>query len=40
MLYTKKPHDKLCDILYKVVDFVFKGGTRDFITINKHNCAS
>ena len=39
-LYTKKPHDKLHDILYKVVDFVFKGGTRDSITINKHNCAS
>ena len=28
-LYTKIPHDKLLDILYKVVDFVFKGGTRD-----------
>ena len=39
-LYTKKPHDKLRDILYKVVDFAFKGGTRDSITINKHNCAS
>ena len=23
-LYTKIPHDKLLDILYKVVDFVFK----------------
>ena len=30
-LYTKIPHDKLLDILYKVVDFVFKGGTRDYI---------
>ena len=29
LLYTKIPHDKLLDILYKVVDFVFKGGTRD-----------
>ena len=28
-LYTKIPHGKLLDILYKVVDFVFKGGTRD-----------
>ena len=25
-LYTKIPHDKRFDILYKVVDFVFKGG--------------
>ena len=28
-LYTKVPHDKLLDILHKVVDFVFKGGTTD-----------
>ena len=28
-LYAKKPHDKLFDVLYKVVDFVFKGGTMD-----------
>ena len=33
-LYTKIPHDKLLDILCKVVDFVFKGGTRDYIIIN------
>ena len=33
--YTKIPHDKLLDILYKVVDFMFKGGTRDYIIINK-----
>ena len=39
-LYTKIPHDKLLDILYKVVDFVFKGGTRDYIVINKEDCAS
>ena len=32
-LYTKIPHDELLDILYKVVDFVFKGGTRDYIAI-------
>ena len=34
-LYTKIPHD----ILYKVVDFVFKGGTRDYIIINRQGCA-
>ena len=27
------PHDKLLDVLYKVVEFVFKGGTRDYIVI-------
>ena len=36
-LYTKIPHDKLLDILYKVVDFVFKG---DYMIINKQGCAS
>ena len=35
-LYTKIPHDKLLDILYKVVDFVFKGGTRDYIRVVHH----
>ena len=39
-LYTKIPHDKLLDILYKVVDFVFKEGTWDYIIINKQGCAS
>ena len=34
-LYTKIPHGKLLDILYKVVDFVFKVGNRDYILINK-----
>ena len=29
----KDPHDKLLDILYNVVDFVFTGGTRDYIVI-------
>ena len=38
-LYTKTPHDKLLDILYKVLNFVFKGGTRDYIIINKEGCA-
>ena len=27
-------------VLYKDVDFVFKGGTRDYIIINKQGCAS
>ena len=39
-LYTKIPHDKLLDILCKVVDLVFKGGTRDYIVINKQGCTS
>ena len=39
-LYTKIPHDKLLDILYKVVDFILKGGNRDYIIINKQGCAS
>ena len=39
-LYTKIPHDKLLDILYKVVDFVFKGGTREYMIINKQGFAS
>ena len=34
-LYTKILHDKVHDILCKVVDFVFKGSTRDYIVINK-----
>ena len=34
------PHDKLLYILYKVVDFVFKGGIRDYIIINKQGRAS
>ena len=38
--YTKIPHYKLLDILYKVVDFVFKGGTRDYTVINTQGCAS
>ena len=39
-LYKKIPHDKLLDILYKVIHFVFKGGTRDYIIINKQGWAS
>ena len=39
-LYTKIPQDKLLDILYKIVDFMFKGGNRDYIVINKQGCTS
>ena len=34
------PREKLLDILYKVVVFVFKGGTKDYIKINTQGCAS
>ena len=37
-LYTKIPHNKVLHILYKVVDFVFKGGTRGCIIIKKQGC--
>ena len=37
ILYTKILHDRLLDILYKVVDFIFKGRTRDYIIINKQS---
>ena len=33
-LYTKIPHDKLLEVLYDTVDFMFKGGTRDIIAVN------
>ena len=39
-LYTKIPDNDLHDILYKVVDLVFKEGTRDYVVINKQGCAS
>ena len=32
------PFDKLLDILYKVVDLVFKRGTTDYMIINKQGC--
>ena len=38
-LYTKIPHDKVLDILYEVVDFMFKGSTRDYTVTNKQDCA-
>jgi len=33
-LYTKIPHDKLTDVLCKLVDFCFDGGTHEFIFCN------
>ena len=39
-LYTKIPHDKLIDVLNKIVDFVFKGGTRNKISIHSSRVAS
>ena len=37
-LYTNIPHDKLVDILHKVVHFELKGGARDYIVISKQRC--
>ena len=34
------PQGKLIDILYKVLDFVIKEGTRDYIVSNKQGCTS
>ena len=39
-LYTKIPHDKLINVLNEIVDFVFKGGTRDKISISNSRVAS
>ena len=33
--YTKLPHDKLINELQKLIDFVFEGGDRNYIKINK-----
>lgn len=33
-LYTKIPHDKLTDVLCKLVDFCFEGGPHEFISTN------
>ena len=32
-LYTKIPHNKLLEVLNEIIDFSFKGGTRDKITV-------
>ena len=34
-LYTKIPHDKLIDVLTNIIHFVFKGGTRNKISVNQ-----
>ena len=39
-LYTKIPHDKLIDVLNKIIEFVYKGGTRNKISIHKCGDAS
>ena len=38
-LYTKIPHDKLIEVLKKIIDFVFKGGTRKKIAIDRYGTA-
>ena len=32
-LYTKIPHDKLKQVLNEIIDFAFKGGTKEFIKV-------
>ena len=39
-LYTKIPHDKLIDVLNKIIDFAFKGGTRNKISIYRSGRAN
>ena len=39
-LYTKIPHDKLIEVLTGIIDFVFKGGTRDRVSIRKSGHAN
>ena len=34
-LYTKIPHDKLTTVLYKLVDFCFKGSAHQYLSVNK-----
>ena len=34
-LYTKIPHDKLIDVLQTIIEFVFKGGSKKCIAINR-----
>ena len=38
-LYTKIPHDKLLEVLKKIIDFVFKGGTRKKVAVNRYGTA-
>ena len=39
-LYTTIPHNKLIEVLNKIINFVFKGGTRNYIAINKSGSAN
>ena len=39
-LYTKIPHDKLLDVLTKIIDFAFRGGTRNKISVHRSGTAS
>ena len=39
-LYTKIPHDKLIKVLTEIIDFVFKGGTRDKVSFHKSGHAN
>ena len=34
-LYTKIPHDSLLERLFRIVDFVFEGGNRNFIRFSR-----
>ena len=34
-LYTKIQHNKLICVLNNIIDFAFKGGTRDYISVSK-----
>ena len=34
-LYTKIPHNKLTTVLWKLVDFCFKGGAHQYLSVNK-----
>ena len=36
ILNTKIPHDKQIHVLNKITDLAFKGGTRDYVTIQEH----
>ena len=39
-LYTKIPHDKLLTVLSEIIDFAFKGGTRNKVSIGKSGKAT
>ena len=38
-LYTKIPHDKLLEVLSKIIDFTFKGGSKRFIVVSRTGTA-